>query len=127
MSDITSTKRRTPRPASRRAGPLLAVFLVVAGTVGAFAPITPAVRAEDATPTPAAEPTPEPTPDPTPDPTVAPDAGADARAGRRIRPSHRPPIRPRIRRPRLLSSHPPSRLPTPSADPSAGAVRRPVG
>ncbi len=83
---------RKQRPASRRAGPLFGVLLVIAGAVGALTPAVPAVRALDPTPAPAAEPTPAPTPDPTPpgshagpDPTPAPPihAGTGPDVGRR--------------------------------------------
>ena len=136
---------RQQRPASRRAGPLFGVLLVVAGAVGALTPAVPAVRALDPTPAPAAEPTAEPTPEPTaeptpeptaeptpeptaeptpeptaeptPDPTAEPTPEPTAEPPRR---SRRPsPRRPRLssRRPNPRRRHPPSRR-RPSRQPS---------
>ena len=76
---------RQPRTASRRAGPLFGVLMIVVGALAALTPVVPAARALDPTPDPSVtEPSPAPTPDPTamPDPTAtpAPEASPDPTA-----------------------------------------------
>ncbi len=116
------------RRATRRAGPLLGVFLVVAGTIGAFAPTTPAVRADDATPTPTVDPTPttapDPTPTPTPEPTVVPtpEPTPAPTAVPTVDPSVEPTAPPSAD-PSLEPTAAPS--PDPSADPSADPSTEP--